>query len=92
MQKEDLYPGARGILWDLRQVDSGGVVPVDFQRPLETHLNLEYLRWQCEQGYLQNYPDQELVSQLMLGVSYKDELDMQIVLLPHLISFDDGCK
>ena len=28
----------------------------------------------------------------MLGVRYKDDLDMQIVLLPHLISFADGCK
>ena len=28
----------------------------------------------------------------MLGVSYKEELDLQIVLLPHLISFADGCE
>ena len=27
----------------------------------------------------------------MLGVRYKDELDMQIVLLPHLISSAEGC-
>lgn len=92
LTQEDMYPEARGVFWDLREADGSGVVPVDFQKPLETHLNLEYMRWQCEQGYLQNYPDQELVSQLMLGVSYKDELDMQIVLLPHLISFADGCK
>ena len=27
----------------------------------------------------------------MLGVRYKDGLDIQIVLLPHLISFVEGC-
>ena len=44
LTQEDLYLEARGIFLDLRQADSSGVVPVNFQRPLETHLNLEYLR------------------------------------------------
>ena len=65
---------------------------MDFETPFETHLDLAYLQWQCDHGYLQQYPDQELISQLMLGVRYKDDLDMQIVLLPHLISFADDCK
>ena len=92
LTQRDLYPEARGVIWDLRRGEHGEVVPLDFQAPLETHLNLDYLQWQCDHGYLKNYPDQELISQLMLGVSYKDDLDLQIVLLPHLISFADGCE
>ena len=92
LTQEDLFPEARGVIWDLRRAGEGNVVLPDFQVKVETHPNLEYLRWQCEKGLLKEYPDQELVSQLMLRVSYKDELDLQIVLLPHLISFVDGCK
>jgi hypothetical protein len=28
---------------------------------------------------------------LFLGVRYKDDLDLQLVLLPHLLSFAGGC-
>jgi hypothetical protein len=64
---------------------------LDFELPFETHLDLDYLRFQCEQGYLQDYPDQEILSMLFLGVRYKDDLDLQLVLLPHLLSFAGGC-
>ena len=87
----DFVPEACGVYWDLREAHRGIVKPLDFEAPLGTHLNLDYLKLQCDQGYLKHCPDQEVLSQIMLGVSYKDTLDMQIVLLPHLISYADGC-
>ncbi len=91
LSQEDLVPQARGVYWDLRGAREGRVVPLDFAAPLETHLNLDYLKVLCEGGVLTDYPDQQLISQLLLGVRYRDTLDMQIVLLPHLISFGAGC-
>ena len=74
-------PQARGIIWDLRQMDEGIIKPVDLQAPIKSHLNLELL---CKELF--GYPDQELLSFLFQGVRYKSDLELQIVLLPHLIS------
>ena len=78
---------ARGIVWDLRQLEQGIIVPVDFEfeAPIASYLDLEYLHEQ-----LLDWPDQELVSFLVEGVRYKADLDFQIVLLPHLIFLKDG--
>jgi len=92
LSQEELVPQARGIYWDLRRAEEGVVVPLDFTEPLKTHLNLGYLKSLCKDGHLKDYPDQQLISQLLLGVRYRDVLDMQIVLLPHLISFGGGCS
>ena len=79
---QDMFkPEARGIVWDLRRLDEGIIVPVDFDAPIESHLNLELLREE-----LLDWPDQELLSFLLKGVRYKAEVEHQIVLLPHLVS------
>ena len=78
-------PEARGIVWDLRRIDEGIIEPVDFEAPLQSHLNLEQLREE-----LSDWPDQELLSFLLLGVRYKADIDYQIVLLPHLVSLREG--
>lgn len=78
-------PQARGIVWDLRKLEEGIITPVDFEAPIESHLNLELLREE-----LADWPDQELVSFLLEGVRYKADVGMQIVLLPHLVSLRDG--
>ena len=62
--------------------DPGWAVPMDESRPSESHLNLAFFASEGEQ-----HPDQELISFLMLGVRYKADLPVQIVLLPHLNSF-----
>ena len=85
--QDAFLPEARGIVWDLRRVNEGVIVPLDFRRKIDTHWDLEYI-W----DNLKDYPDQELVSMLLQGVQYKADLDLQIVLLPHLISFGAGCK
>jgi site-specific DNA-cytosine methylase len=78
-------PEARGIVWDLRRMDEGLIEPVDFEQPIQSHLNLQQL-----QEELSDWPDQELLSFLLLGVRYKADIDYQIVLLPHLVSLRDG--
>ena len=78
-------PQARGIVWDLRSLDQGKITPLDFHTPLTSHLNLELIAQE-----LASYPDQELLSFLLEGVRYKTDLELQIVLLPHLISLRDG--
>ena len=85
--QDAFVPAARGVVWDLRKVDEGIIVPLDFAKQIDTHWNLDYI-W----DNLKHYPDQELVSMLLQGVQYKADLDLQIVLLPHLISFGAGCK
>ena len=83
--QDAFVPAARGIVWDLRQLEQGIIVPVDFEAPISSHLDLEYLHEQ-----LLEWPDQELVSFLVEGVRYKADVDFQIVLLPHLISLKEG--
>ena len=63
-------------------VEPGWAVPIDVSAASPSHLNLDFFRdWgEC-------YPDQELVSFLLLGVRYKADLPVQIVLQPHLKSF-----
>ena len=60
----------------------GWATPVDVSTPSDSHLNLGFYE---EQG--KGYPDQELLSFLLLGVRYKADLPVQIVLQPHLQSF-----
>jgi hypothetical protein len=78
-------PAARGVVWDLRRLDQGIIEPVDFQAPISSHLNLDLFR-----AELEGYPDQELLGFLLEGVRYKTDLELQVVLLPHLISLKEG--
>ena len=63
-------------------VEPGWAVPIDVSTASPSHLDPDFFRdWgEC-------YPDQELVSFLLLGVRYKADLPVQIVLQPHLKSF-----
>jgi hypothetical protein len=83
--KDAFTAQAQGIVWDLRGLSEGVIVPLDFSAPLKTHLNLPLLR-----ELLSEWPDQELVSFLVEGVDYKADIEHQIVLLPHLISLKEG--
>jgi site-specific DNA-cytosine methylase len=60
----------------------GWAVPVDCSEPSKSHLNLDFFQMQGAE-----YPDQEIISFLVLGVRYKADLPVQIVLQPHLQSF-----
>ena len=60
----------------------GQVIPIDMSKASPSHLNLDFYLQQT-----QEYPDQELLSFLILGVRYKVDIPIQIVLQPHLQSF-----
>lgn len=60
----------------------GFATPLDLSEPSSSHLNLDFY---AEQG--RGYPDQELISFLILGVRYKADIPVQIVLQSHLQSF-----
>ena len=64
------------------QSQPGSAVPVDISKASTSHLNLDFY---LQQG--KDYPDQEILSFLVLGVRYKADLPVQIVLQPHLKSF-----
>ena len=64
------------------QCKPGWAVPVDASKASHSHLNLDfYAQWGV------GYPDQELISFLVLGVRYKADVPVQSVLQPHLNSF-----
>lgn len=60
----------------------GWAVPIDVSEATTSHLNLDFFK---EHG--EGYPDQELISFICLGVRYKADLPVQVVLQPHLKSF-----
>ena len=84
---DSFLPFARGTYWDLRDFleGSGPIKPLDLNEVKESHLNLPYFAEQ-----LADYPDQELLSFLPGGVSFKADLPYQLVLMPHLISLPPG--
>ena len=54
-------------------------MPLDYAVPIDTHINMA---WFAEQ--FTGYPDQELVEHVIDGVNFKADLELQIVLNPHL--------
>ena len=72
-------------MWDCRKKSSNCCVPLDFHDPLETDLNLGALT-----ELLPRYPDQTLVSYLLEGVRLEADVELQTVLVPHLMSLPKG--
>eukprot|EP00965_Chrysotila_dentata_P075755 2502999-Pleurochrysis_carterae.AAC.1 len=82
----ELHPWARGTIWDFtseRNPLCGS--PLDYDAPLETHLNVDFLR-----SALADYPDQSLLSYLLDGVRLDADVELQTVLVPHLASLPPG--
>jgi site-specific DNA-cytosine methylase len=91
---EDMMkPPARGVLWDLRTItDSDGnihseVRPLNFDEPIDSHLNVEMLKTE-----LADFTDQEVLSMLIEGAQFKADVEYQIVILPHLSSLPNGVE
>ena len=80
-----LHPWARGIVWDLTFERAPCAVPLDFSLPIETGLKTEVLAWR-----LRHHLDQRLVSFLVEGVRFEADVELQTVLVPHLISLPKG--
>ena len=60
----------------------GWATPIDISTPSASHLDLNFLG-----KLLEDYPDQDLASDIILGVRYKADLRAQVILQPHLLSF-----
>ena len=80
-----LHGWARGIIWDFTFERSKCGVPLDVTLPIESHLDLDYLARE-----LKDYPDQRLVSFLVEGVRFEADVELQTVLIPHLLSLAKG--
>ena len=80
-----LHEWARGVVWDFTFERSTCGVPLDFELPIESNLNLDYLA-----TALDDYPDQRLVSFLLEGVRFEADVELHSVLVPHLLSLAKG--
>ena len=80
-----LHKWARGVVWDFTFERAACAVPLDFTLPIESGLDLPYLR-----DRLQGYPDQRAVSFILEGVRFEADVELHAVLVPHLISLPNG--
>lgn len=83
--QSELHPWARGIIWDFRSAHSGCAKALDFHAPLQHTLNVEYLTRR-----LAEYPNQQLVSFLVHGAQPLADVELQTVMVPHLLSLAKG--
>lgn len=83
--QSELHPWARGIIWDLRACPAACATPLDFHEPLEHTLNVTYFKQR-----LANYPNQELLSFIVEGMRPWADVELQTVLVPHLLSLANG--
>lgn len=74
----ELHAWARGIVWDCRRA-------LDFKALPESGLNIPLMRQLWHQ-----LPDQALLSYLLEGVRLEADVELQIVLVPHLTSLPMG--
>ena len=81
ISREGLVPDARDVIWDCR---GQRPVPLDLDVPIETHLNLDYVR--AMRAAWPTWPDQELFAHLLEGARYKSAPVEHILLQPHLVS------
>ena len=73
---------ARGLVLDCR---GACCTPLDFETKFSSGLNLPFL-----EAALKEYPDQALLSYLMLGVRLEADVELQSVFIPHLTSLPAG--
>ena len=83
--QEAMLPWARGRVWDFTFERAPCAVLLDMTLPIDTHLNLDFLRRR-----LAEYPDQNMLSHLVEGVRFEADVELQSVLVPHLISLPKG--
>jgi hypothetical protein len=83
--QEAMLPWARGRVWDLTFERASCAVPLDMTLPLDSNFDLSRLRER-----LHGYPDQNLVSNLLEGIRFEADVELQTVLVPHLISLPMG--
>ena len=83
--QQGLKRWARGVVWDFTFERDPCAVPLDFTLPIDSDLDLDYLRRR-----LVGYRDQRLLSYLLEGVRFEADVELQAVFVPHLISLPKG--
>lgn len=80
--QSEMQPWAQGIVWDCRQACC---FPLDVTETISSNLSLTFLMEE-----LADYPDQELYSHVVEGVSLEADVELQTVMVPHLTSLPRG--
>ena len=83
--QSELVPWARGRVWDCRKEVSDCCIVADFRAPILENLARGELRRR-----LSHYPDQTLVANLLEGARLDADVELQLVLVPHLLSLAKG--
>ena len=81
----DLHPWARGIVWDFRASPDECGRPLDTRAALQHTLNVDYFRRR-----LADWPNQHILGVIEDGVTYEADVELQTVLVPHLMSLSKG--
>ncbi|KAL3894476.1 MAG: hypothetical protein SGPRY_013797 [Prymnesium sp.] len=74
---------ARGYVWDCRQ--EGRCALLDHQAPIDTQFNLPRLT-----RLFEGYPDQRLTSNVLEDIRLVEDVELQLVLHPNLVSVGNG--
>ena len=85
--RDELYPWARGHVWDFRRSPKECGFPLDYQSGRQPTLNADFFRQE-----LKDYPNQRILGMIEDGVIYQADVEMQGVFIPHLESLPKGYK
>ncbi|KAL3918049.1 MAG: hypothetical protein SGPRY_006156 [Prymnesium sp.] len=80
--QSEFQPWARDVVWDCRQ---RCCAPLEASRIPESGLSRDVMR-----EWWHHYPDQALLSYLLEGVRLEADVELQLVLVPHLTSLPMG--
>jgi hypothetical protein len=81
----ELHWWARYRVFDFRRSPAECATLMDYREPLEHTLNVEFF-----QKELSDYPNQRILGFIESGVRYRAHVEMQTVLVPHLLSLSKG--
>ena len=83
--QSEMQPWARGRVWDCTLESSSCCVVADFHAPILENLDRTELAKR-----LRHYPDQTLLANLLEGARLDADVELQLVLIPHLMSIAHG--
>ena len=81
----ELYWWAREHVFDFRRSPAACATLMDFHEPLQHTLNVDFFVRE-----LRDYPNQRILGFIKNGVNYRAHVELQTVLVPHLLSLSKG--
>lgn len=85
--QSELYPWARGLVWDFRAAPAACGTPLNYSLPLRPTLNASFFSQE-----LADYPNQRILGMIQTGVVYQADVELHAVFVPHLTSLPKGFK